>query len=294
VNEVLEHLGARPPHDAGSLFVDGTVGLGGHAEAVLEARGDATLLGLDRDPEALGRAAERLGRFGARVRLVHASYADLGDVLARERLGAPAAVLLDLGVSSMQLDDPSRGFSFRAGDAPPDMRFDRTEDAPTALDLVNVLDEETLAALLREHGGEPRARAVARSLVRARPLRTLGELADAVRRAALVTRRLDPATRSFQALRIAVNREMEHLERGLAAAFGATTPRGRVVVISFHSGEDRRVKEAMRAAAREGRARLLTRKPIRPTEEEVRGNPRARPARLRAVEMTTGGTGREG
>jgi 16S rRNA (cytosine1402-N4)-methyltransferase len=283
VAEVLAHLVA--PEGRAPLYVDGTVGLGGHAEAILDARADATLVGLDRDPEALARAGARLARFGERARFVHASYADLPEVLRSEGLGAPAGVLLDLGASSLQLDDLDRGFSFRGEGAAPDMRFDRTEDAPTALDVVNALDEETLARILREHGEEPRARAVARSNVRARPIRTLGDLADAVRRAALRTPRLDPATRSFQALRIAVNREMEHLERGLAAALAATAAGGRVVAISFHSGEDRRVKEAFREAARSGRARLLTRKPLRPSAEEVRENPRARPARLRAVEV---------
>jgi 16S rRNA (cytosine1402-N4)-methyltransferase len=219
---------------------------------------------------------------------VHASFADLTEVLAREGGGPPSGVLLDLGVSSLQLDDPRRGFSFRAENATPDMRFDRTSDEPTALDLANGLDEATLTRILREDGGEPRARAVARSILRARPLATVGDLARAVRRAALRTRRIDPATRSFQALRMTVNREAEHLERGLASAIAACARGGRVVAISFHSGDDRRVKEAFREAARAGRARVLTKKPVRPTEEEVRRNPRAAPARLRAIETTTG------
>jgi 16S rRNA (cytosine1402-N4)-methyltransferase len=196
-------------------------------------------------------------------------------------------VLLDLGVSSLQLDDPRRGFSFRAGDAVPDMRFDPTGDEDTARDLVNHADERTLEAILREHGGEPRARAVARSIVRARPIATVEDLHRAIVRAALRTHRIDPATRSFQALRIAVNREMEHLERGLEAAIDALVPGGRLAVIAFHGGEDRRVKDAMREAVRAGRGRVLTKKALWPTDEEMRSNPRARSARLRAFERTT-------
>jgi 16S rRNA (cytosine1402-N4)-methyltransferase len=268
-------------------FVDGTVGLGGHATALLESRDDVKVLGLDRDPETLELARARLAPFRDRVRLVHASYADLAAVVAREGVGAPLGVLLDLGVSSVQLDDPRRGFSFRAGTerdtagVAPDMRFDRTGDDPTALDLVNHADERTLADLLWEHGEEPRARAVARSIVRSRPFRSMDELVHAIRGAALRGGRIDPATRSLQGLRIAVNDEMGHLERGLSAALGTAADGARVVAIS-------RVKHAFREAARVGRARVLTKKPIRPTEDEVRGNPRARPARLRAAEVTGG------
>lgn len=288
---VLEHLRpALDPAPAGWV-VDGTVGLGGHARAVLEAFCAARLLGLDRDARALALARERLAPYGDRVRLAHGSYADLAAWLARLGLAAPRAVLLDLGLSSFQLDDPARGFSFRAGAAAPDMRFDADAPGPTALDLVNHAGEPELARWLFEWGGEPRARAVARAIVRARPLATVAELAEVVRRHALKGRRHDPATRAFQALRMAVNDEPGHLARGLGAALGALADGGRLLVIAFHSGEERLVKEAFRGAQRAGRGRVVTRKPVRATEEEVRSNPRARPARLRVFETTTGGPG---
>lgn len=292
VGEVLAHLfdDRSPQPDEG--VVDGTVGLGGHATAVLEARADCRLLGLDRDPDALAVARRRLAAFGSRVVLVHASYAELAQVLADEGLGAPSGILLDLGVSSLQLDDPERGFSFREGPGA-DMRFDRHADGPTALDVVNEWSERELADLLHEHGDEPRARAVARALVKARPIADGAQLLEIVRGMAWRGRRIDPATRTFQALRIAVNDEMGHLERGLEVALEALAPGGRLVVLAFHSGEDRRVKNAFREAARRGAGTVRTKKPIRPTDEEVRGNRRARPARLRAFERTTGEPGGE-
>ncbi len=268
------------------LLVDGTVGLGGHAQAMLEARPDVRVLGLDRDAEALALAGKRLAPFERRVRLVHASYADVGGVLASLGETPPQGVLLDLGASSLQFDDPERGFSFREGREGADMRFDRSADTPTALDLVNDLDERALADLIHHLGEEPRARAVARALVGRRPIRDGAHLAEVVRGAAFRTRRHDAATRTFQALRIAVNDEYAVLERGLEAAIDAAAPGARVVVISFHSGEDRRVKVAFREAARSGRGVVLTKKPQRPTDEETRDNRRARPSRLRAFEVT--------
>jgi 16S rRNA (cytosine1402-N4)-methyltransferase len=285
VAETLRQLHTEPLPQGGFLLVDGTVGAGGHAEAALEAAPRARLLGLDRDPDAVRIAERRLARFGARARVRAASYADLGEVLDAEGEEAPRGVLLDLGVSSMQLDDPARGFSFRAEDALPDMRFDPSGPGPTAAELLDGADEEEIARVLREHGGEARARAVARAIVRARPILTVGRLCEAVRRAALRRGRIDPATRTFQALRIWVNDELGHLERGLEAAIARAAPGGRVVVIAFHSGEERAVKAAFRGAARRGAGRVVTRKPVRPTEEEVRRNPRARPARLRAFEV---------
>lgn len=285
VAEVLEHLFEEAEATRPRRVVDGTVGAGGHALAILEAHADVSVLGLDRDPEILRLAERRLERFGSRVRLVHASYADLECVVDE----APSGVLLDLGASSLQLDDPERGFSFREPSADLDMRFDRTSDLPTALELVNVLSERELADVIHEHGEEPRARAVAREIVRARPIRDGIHLLEVVRRHAWRTRRHDPATRTLQALRIRVNDEMGHVERGLEAALAVTRPGGRVVVISFHSGEDRRVKNAFRAAARAGRGRVRTRKPVRATEMETRENRRARPARLRAFELDAGG-----
>lgn len=288
VDEVLQHLAPEGP--LGGLVVDGTVGYGGHAEAMLSAWPASRLLGLDRDPIALEHGRARLAPFGARVRLLHASYADLHEVLGEAGEGRPRAVLLDLGVSSPQLDVGTRGFSFRALDAPADMRFDPTSGGETAADLVNRLPEADLSRLIFEQGGERRARAVARALVSARPVATVGDLVAAIRR---IVRRdasgVDPATRTFQALRIAVNDETGHLSRGLSGALEALEPGGRLAVICFHSGEERLVKEAFREAARAGRARIVTKKPIRPTEDETRRNPRARPARLRVAEVCEGG-----
>jgi 16S rRNA (cytosine1402-N4)-methyltransferase len=287
VPEVLEHLAAEGRER--SLVVDGTVGYGGHAEAMLSAWPSCRLFGLDRDLVALQSTKTRLARFGARVRLFHASYADLPEVLEEAGEGRPDAVLLDLGVSSPQLDVRGRGFSFRAEDDPADMRFDASSDAPTAADFVNRTDERELARVIFEDGGERRARAVARALVAARPVRIVRDLVLAIQR--VVPRDasgLHPATRTFQALRIAVNDERGHLRRGLEAALAALAPGGRLAVISFHSGEEHAVKEAFRAAQATGRARVVTTKGVRPTEEELAVNPRASSARLRVVEAVAG------
>jgi 16S rRNA (cytosine1402-N4)-methyltransferase len=284
VSEVLEHL--VPRDGVPSLVVDGTVGLGGHAEAMLSAWPRARLLGLDRDAESLALCRDRLAPLRDRVRLFHASYADLGDVIAEAGEGRPDAVLLDLGASSFHLDDAARGFSFRDPGAPLDMRFDRQSGGPTARDLVNSLPEADLARTLRDLGGERRARAVARAIVAARPLSNVGDLRRAI--VSVVARDasgIDPATRTFQALRIAVNDEAGHLARGLVAALGAARGGGRVGAISFHGGEDGAVKRAFREAEARGAARAVTRKPVRPTEAEVSRNPRARSARLRVTEV---------
>ena len=284
LNEVLTYLALEQPPRSSGLVVDGTLGAGGHAKAILEAAPGVTLLGLDRDPVALDIARRRLAPFGARVRIEHASYADVGEVLARTGSPAPVGMLLDLGLSSMQLDDPTRGFSFRAEEAVPDMRFDASSEGTTAQDLVNHASERDLQEILWTFGDEPRARAVARAIVQARPITTVGQLAEVVRGSALRVRRHDAATRTFQALRIAVNEELTHLERGLQAALGCLAPGGRLVVLCFQSGEERRVKAAFRAAYLAGEGQVLTRKPVRATQEEVRRNPRARPTRLRAFE----------
>lgn len=285
VRETLTWLEATPAREG--WFVDGTLGLGGHAEALLLAAPATRLLGLDRDAEALDKARGRLARFGERVVVRQGTYADAPEVLADIGATAPWGVLLDLGLSSLQLDDEARGFAFRHPDAPLDMRFDAQGEGPTAAELVNTLAERELADILFHHGDEPRARAVARALVRARPFSTVGAFADVVRRHALRGRRHDPATRAFQALRIAVNDELGHLERGLPRLLEALAPGGRLVVLAFQSGEERLVKAAFRAARAAGLGRALTPKPIRPMEDEVRRNPRARPTRLRAF-------GREG
>jgi len=277
--ETLELLAVR----RGGFFVDGTVGLGGHAAAVLRASGpDGRLLGLDRDGETLERARARLAEFGGRVRLEHGDYREIPERLGGER---PDAILLDLGVSSVQLDEAARGFSFQA-EGPLDMRMDRSAGT-TAADLVNRMREKDLADLLYACGEEPASRRIARAIAFARerkPITTTTELADIVRRAAPRRRPggLHLATRSFQALRIRVNRELEGLAEAFEGAARCLKPGGRLAVIAFHSLEDRAAKEAFRALAARGFT-LLTRKPVRPGEAEVRANPRARSARLRAV-----------
>lgn len=292
--EVLQHLGNAGLDLPDAVLVDGTVGLGGHAEGLLGAHGTLRLLGLDRDPAALAIAKARLQGFGARVVLEHASYVDLAAALARHGWPRPRGVLLDLGVSSLQLDDAARGFSFRGSSELADMRFDPSGDDPTAAEWVNRAPEDELVRVLTDYGGEPRARAVARALVKGRPFSSVGRLAAAVRSAALRTQRIDPATRTFQALRMAVNDEPGHLVRGLDAALRALAPGGRLAVIAFHSGEERLVKAAFRAAVAEGLGRVVTKKPIRSSEAEARQNPRARPARLRVFEASVEGDAKAG
>jgi 16S rRNA (cytosine1402-N4)-methyltransferase len=277
--ETLELLAVRP----GGLYVDGTVGLGGHAAAVLHAGApDGRLFGLDRDGETLERAKVRLAEFGDRARLERGDYREIPERLSGEKVDG---ILLDLGVSSAQLDDATRGFSFQA-EGPLDMRMDRS-GGPTAADLVNHLRESELADLLYEYGEEPASRRIARAIVFARerkPITTTTELADIVRRAAPRRRPggIHPATRTFQALRIRVNRELEGLGEALERSADCLKPGGRLAVIAFHSLEDRAAKEAFRTVATRG-FHILTRRPVRPGEPEVRANPRARSARLRAV-----------
>jgi 16S rRNA (cytosine1402-N4)-methyltransferase len=284
VAEVLEHL--RP--SAGGVFVDGTVGLGGHARALLEA-GGTRVLGIDRDPAAVELARERLRDFGDRARVVHGDYRELAAILDREGIGEVDGILLDLGVSSMQLDAPGRGFSFRR-DEPLDMRMD-TSAGPTAAEALAGADEKTLADVIYELGEDRHARRIARAIVAARtaaPIETTGRLADIVRRA--IPRRgyarIDPATRTFQAVRIWVNRELDGLGECVSAAAGRLRPGGRLVVITFHSLEDRVVKHvfrSMQAAGTHG-LRVLTKRPLVPTAAETERNPRARSAKLRAAE----------
>ncbi|HEY4561448.1 MAG TPA: 16S rRNA (cytosine(1402)-N(4))-methyltransferase RsmH [Thermoanaerobaculia bacterium] len=294
--ETLEHLAP----ERGGIFVDGTVGLGGHAEALLRASPDVQLIGIDRDREALARAAERLAGFGPRVRLVQANFHQLMATLAGLGVRAIAGFLADLGVSSLQLETPGRGFSFRF-DGPLDMRMGLSET--TAADLVNQASEGELATIFRDYGEERHARRIARAIARARmekPIRTTGELkalVDAAKGArALREERIDPATRVFQALRIAVNQELAGLERCIEETVELLETGGRLVVISYHSLEDRIVKTTLRDLARgevdpvTGRSRsetqlieVLTRKPVRPTESEVDLNPRSRSAKLRAA-----------
>jgi 16S rRNA (cytosine1402-N4)-methyltransferase len=278
--EALELLAVRP----GGLYVDGTLGLGGHAGEILRRSAPGgRLIGFDKDEDALARARASLSAFGDRVRLVHADFRTVRAVLKDEKADG---ILLDLGVSSLQLDTPERGFSFRA-DGPLDMRMDKSA-GPTAAELVNRLPEDELADLIYRLGEERASRRIARAIVAARQKKHFartGELAEVVRRAAGRARRagLDPATTTFQALRIAVNGELHDLEGALDALAGCLAPEGRLAVIAFHSLEDRPVKQTFRRLAASGRFALLTKKPVRPGEEETRGNPRARSARLRAL-----------
>jgi 16S rRNA (cytosine1402-N4)-methyltransferase len=271
----------------GGLFVDCTVGLGGHARAMLEA-GAARILGLDRDPDALRIAAESLAAFGDRVELVHADYRDLARVLDERGVPAIDGALADLGVSSMQLEADGRGFSFRRED-PLDMRMDRSQ-GPTAADLIATVDEESLANVIFQYGEERYSRRIARAIVASRrqePIRTTTMLASIVRRA--IPRRgyqrIDPATRTFQALRIWVNRELEGLERFLQDAARRLLGGARLAIITFHSLEDRIVKHGFRALERaEAALRVVTKRPTEPSDDEVARNPRARSAKLRAIE----------
>jgi 16S rRNA (cytosine1402-N4)-methyltransferase len=282
--QVLQQL--RP--ERGGVFVDCTVGLGGHARALLAA-GATRLVGLDRDPAALAIARETLAPWRERVELVHADYRTLSDVLDARAIPLVDGALADLGVSSMQFDAPGRGFSFQR-DEPLDMRMDQTQ-AGTAADLVANAGEEELANAIFQFGEERFSRRIARAIVTARresPVDTTGRLAAIVRRS--VPRRgymrIDPATRTFQALRIWVNRELEALDVFIQHVARRLRAGARMAVITFHSLEDRIVKHTLRALAKasEPIVHVLTKKPIVPDEDEVRRNPRARSAKLRAAE----------
>jgi 16S rRNA (cytosine1402-N4)-methyltransferase len=265
--------------------IDGTVGMGGHAQTLLERPGPAVrLLGLDVDPEALRRAAERLAPFAERVRLERANFRDLREAARRRDVLTAQSILLDLGVSSYQLQESGRGFSFQA-DEPLDMRLD-PEAPTTAAELLNTLAEANLARLLFEYGEEPHARRIARAIARRRPLATTADLVAAVRGAVprrAWPRRLHVATRTFLAVRMAVNDEPTALRQVLPEAAEMLEVGGRLGVISFHSGEDRVVKQTFRLLAARGFEELQP-SPLAPTDEEVRANPRARSAKLRVVE----------
>jgi 16S rRNA (cytosine1402-N4)-methyltransferase len=284
VDEVLRWLTPVPP---GTWIVDGTVGLGGHAAALMSHAAESRLLGLDRDAETLAQAARRLAPFGNRCVLRHADFRHL-DAEARACGAAPAhAVLLDLGFSSFQLEQSGRGFSFQRDEAL-DMRFD-TRQPLTAAGLIMRTPEPELARIIHEYGEEPAARRIARRLVEVRartPIRTTRQLADLVASAIPPhrrSRRLHPATRTFQAFRIVVNDELGSLEAALPQGAELLAPGGRFGVIAFHSLEDRLVKSAFRRLSHSG-WQALTRKPVRPSDDEVHTNPRARSARLRVLE----------
>jgi 16S rRNA (cytosine1402-N4)-methyltransferase len=271
--------------ERGGVFVDCTVGLGGHAQALLEA-GASRLIGLDRDRSALALARERLAGFGDRVELVHADFRTVAAVLEARGLTGIDGALADLGVSSMQLDAPGRGFSFRRDEAL-DMRMDVSSGVGAA-EAIRTADERTLADVIYRFGEERYARRIARAVVAARakgPIETTGQLAELVRRA--VPRRgparIDPATRTFQALRIWVNGELEGLDAWLERLAQRLNAGGRLAVVAFHSLEDRIVKHTLRSIERGGGFTVLTKRPVRPGEAEIERNGRARSAKLRAL-----------
>lgn len=290
----MDGLQLRP----GGQYIDGTVGAGGHAAGILAASSpDGRLLGLDADPNVLALARERLAAFGERAVLVHANFRTLAYQARLRGFDPVDGILLDLGLSSMQLDVPERGFAFQH-EGPLDMRFDPAQ-ATTAADLVNHLPEAELADLIYHYGEEPAARRIARAIVARRPIQTTTELAEIVRRAVPGHHRRHPATRTFQALRIAVNQELDALEEVLPQAVELLKPGGRLAIITFHSLEDRLVKEFFRKEARgclcppeaptcvcghQASLRIVTRHPIQPREAEAEHNPRSRSAKLRIAE----------
>jgi len=271
---------------ADGVYVDGTLGLGGHTRALLEA-GAGRVIAIDRDADALAIARERLGEWAARVTFVHGDYRAVGEILAAGNVPGADGILVDLGVSSLQLDAPDRGFSFRAA-GPLDMRMDRSA-GPTLAERLASVGEAELADVIYRFGEERKSRRVARGIVAARDR---GDLLDTAALASVVRRavgggwqRIDPATRTFQALRIWVNGELDGLDRFVSSAFDRLLPGGRLAMIAFHSLEDRVVKHTMRDLAGDPAvARLVSRRPIVANDAECARNPRARSARLRAVE----------
>jgi len=286
LREAIEFLNVKP----GGTYIDTTLGGGGHAQEILRQLGNGRLLGLDRDPRALETVGERLAGWGEKLIMQHGNFADIDALHAASGLPPVDGVLADLGLSSMQLDDAARGFSF-SQPGPLDMRMDPGSDL-TAGDLVNHADERELADIFFKLGEERHSRRIARAIVKARPYRLTTELAQVVTRA-IPSRaglhQIHPATRAFMALRLAVNGELENLDQFLGKVLTVLRPAGRVVILSFHSLEDRRVKQAFRRWQGEGQAAILTRKVVRPGNEEVQTNPRARSAKLRAAERL--GTG---
>jgi 16S rRNA (cytosine1402-N4)-methyltransferase len=298
LRETVEQLAVRP----GGVYVDATVGEGGHALALLQASApQGVVLGIDRDPRSLARAASRLEQFAERFIPAPGNYSDMLELARANGVIQADGVLLDLGFSSRQVQSPGYGLSFQRDD-PLDMRFDPQGQTLTAEYIVNTYSQEELSQLLFQYGEEPRARSIARAIVLRRPIHTTGELAEVIARTAgggRGRRRIHPATRAFQALRIAVNDELTHLAAGLRAAIQLLRPGGRLVVISYHSLEDRLVKNALaREAAgcicpaelpecvcqHQPALRLINRRIIRPGDDEVAANPRSRSARMRVAE----------
>jgi 16S rRNA (cytosine1402-N4)-methyltransferase len=290
LEEVLEWLRIRPD----GIYVDATVGLGGHAVEIARRLTMGKLIGIDRDAQALDIARERLAEFGDKVTLMQSRFSKIDEVQQKLKLRAVDGIVADLGVSSLQLDAPERGFSFR-GAGPLDMRMDRGE-SDTAFEIVNYRPEKELADLLYRFGEERNSRRIARAIVRARPIRDTEHLATVVAGAEKVRgrQRLHPATKTFLALRIAVNRELEDLEQFLDRAPATLHSHGRFVVLSYHSLEDRIVKNAFRKLAQQGVVKVLTKHVVIPKEREIASNPRARSAKMRVAEkIEFPGTGPE-
>jgi 16S rRNA (cytosine1402-N4)-methyltransferase len=299
LDEVLEGLALRD----GGAYVDGTFGAGGYSRAILDA-GDTTLWAIDRDPDAIERGQHLIEEFGPRLSLLQGRFGEMADLLRNTGVEKVDGIVLDLGVSSPQINEAERGFSFRF-DGPLDMRMEK--QGPSAADVVNSMEESGLARLIKQLGEERRARRVARAIVEARaeaPITRTSELADIVRRAVPQGKsKIDPATRTFMALRLHVNAELDELDAVLRAAEEVLAPGGRLVVVSFHSLEDRRVKNFMheRGGALPSGSRhmpptearyapsfrLLKRGTVKPADAEISSNPRARSARLRTAERTT-------
>lgn len=293
--QTIEYLAPKSP----GLYLDCTAGAGGHSEGILQASSpNGLLLALDLDPLAISLTQSRLAPFGERANVVQASYVEAAGILQRMGWDALDGILMDLGVSSMQLDQQTRGFSFRY-DAPLDMRFDPNK-GPSAADLLNSLSEKDLADLIWKYSEERFSRRIARKIVENRPLRTTFQLAELVRSASGASKgKIDPATRTFQAIRIAVNDELNAIEKAIPSLIALLKPKGRLAVISFHSLEDRLVKQAFRresidclcppeqllcTCGHQASVKILTNKPVTASEDEIAGNPRARSAKLRVLE----------
>jgi 16S rRNA (cytosine1402-N4)-methyltransferase len=279
LGECLEYLAIRPA----GVYLDTTSGLGGHSGAIAARLTSGFVIANDRDAESLEIARSNTLEYADRIRFHHGSFADLGRALAASGVQQVDGLLADLGVSRYQLTEPQRGFSLMA-DGPLDMRMDRSQ-GPSAEELVNFTSEKELADLIYQFGEERRSRKISRAIVRARPIHTTGRLARVIEEAVPRTSRLHPATQTFMALRIAVNDEQGELDRLLNAAPDLVKNGGRIVIVSFMSLEDRKVKQSFQALARAKRASMLTKHVVRPTPEEIRDNPPSRSAKLRAMEM---------
>ncbi len=279
LNECLEYLGMRPD----GIYLDATAGLGGHTGAIAEKLASGLVIANDRDAESLALARRNTAKWAERIRYHQGSFADLSQALAAHGVERVDGLLADLGVSRYQLTEPERGFSLMA-EGPLDMRMDRSQGT-TADELINFTGERELADLIYRFGEERRSRRISRAIVRARPIHTTGRLARVIEEAVPRTNKLHPATQTFMALRMAVNDEQGELDRLLESAPNLVKSGGRIVIISFMSLEDRKVKQSFQALARAGRATLLAKHVVRPTPEEIRINPPSRSAKLRAVEM---------